>query len=146
MRDIIKNSIIQLNIAATGGAENVFYYLCSNKNINNIYDYVATKGFKYLVDYLRKAYDFILLDTPPKYPMLPEISTITSISDGVIILASRNTNRTELLSIVEKFEHNNDKVLGIITRTDDSDLRRYMYTETSNLEKSVTQTVNNVRK
>ena len=75
---------------------------------------------------LRADFEFILIDTPAKHYVFPEVPIIVNSSDAVVIVASRQTNRTELIRTIEKLETYNAKILGIISRTDHSELGNYV--------------------
>ena len=99
----------------------VFQLLCVNKDVN-MYDYVGTRGFKTIVNFLKQYYEFILIDTPAKPLIFPEFNAISTVSDGVIIAAAMETNRDGLIQIIEKFEKTHAKILGIIAREENVEL------------------------
>jgi Mrp family chromosome partitioning ATPase len=107
----------------------IFHYLFSNKKVN-IYDYVATRGFKTIIDFLKNYYEYILIDTPAKPLIFPEFSAISSVSDSVIVISAMETNREGLISTINKFESHNTDILGVIAREENVELER-MFTKAS---------------
>ncbi|MCK7461223.1 MAG: hypothetical protein MZU84_03730 [Sphingobacterium sp.] len=81
LNDIISQALIPINITTENGKDIIFYYLCANKKANTIYDYVASRGFKMIVDFLKHYNEFVLIDTPTKPVVYPEIPAISSITE-----------------------------------------------------------------
>ena len=53
IHEIIKNSVLKILPSKENEFDNGFFYMCSNKRVTNIYDYIATRGFKVLVDHFK---------------------------------------------------------------------------------------------
>lgn len=102
------------------------------KQDTNVYDYVATKAFNAIIEFLKDQYEFILIDTPAKPLIFPEFAAISSVSDSIIILSGMSTNREELIKTIERFENKNVKILGIIAREQDSELEKFFIQDAQN--------------
>ncbi|EKE03191.1 MAG: capsular exopolysaccharide family [uncultured bacterium] len=127
INEIIKDALIPIAIKAEDGYDTGFNYLCVNKEIDNFYDYVATQGFVTVINFLKKHNEFVLIETPAKPLVFPEISAVASASDAVIIISAMETNREKLVNIIDKFDRTNTKILGIITREENSELEEYFH-------------------
>lgn len=123
--NILKSALITVNVEAEDNNEMKYYYLSSNKVVDNIHDYVASQGFATMVEFLKRQYEFVLIDTPAKPIIFPEFSSIANVSDAVILISGLATNRESLVKHIDNFEKSNTKVLGIIPRVENSDLERY---------------------
>ncbi|MEI7473789.1 MAG: hypothetical protein WCK67_03335 [bacterium] len=131
LQHIIANAITPINVTLKNGTELNFSYLCSNNEVLNIADYVATKGFKSIIDFLKEHYEFILIDTPSRPHIYPEFSYIPEFSDGIVIMSAMETNREKLINLIDKLEKTNTNVLGIIAREQDSEIENYFSTKKS---------------
>jgi uncharacterized protein involved in exopolysaccharide biosynthesis/Mrp family chromosome partitioning ATPase len=100
-------------------------YIFSFSDINEIYDYVSSIGFKAILNYLKTKYDFVLVDIPPRPVFFPEIQSLTEISDTVVIICSMETNKEKLIKIVNKFDESGKKILGIIPREENTEIEKY---------------------
>ncbi|OGI21869.1 MAG: hypothetical protein A2287_07215 [Candidatus Melainabacteria bacterium RIFOXYA12_FULL_32_12] len=125
LAEILKDALIPVVIKSDNGHDIGFHYLCINKEIDNIYDYVATQGFSIVVNFLKQHNEFVLIETPPKPFIFPEISAIASVSDAVIIISALETNREKLVNIIDNFDRSNTKILGVITREENSEIEEY---------------------
>lgn len=125
LQHIVSSAKASIDVTANNGAELSFAYLSTNKEVHNISDYVATRGFKTLIDFLKQNYEFVLIDTPSRPHLYPEFAYITEISDGVAIISAMETNREKLINLIDRVEKTNTCVLGIIAREEDSALTMY---------------------
>lgn len=125
LQHLIANSKSSIDVNTSNGAELSFAYLCAKKEVHNISDYVATRGFKTLINFLKEQYEFVLIDTPSRPHIYPEFSYITEFSDGVVIISAMETNREKLITLIDRVEKANTCVLGIIAREEDSALEMY---------------------
>lgn len=125
LNHLINQAKSTINVPLKNENEFNFSYLCARKEVHNIVDYVATRGFKTLIDHLKNNYEFILIDTPSRPHIYPEFSCITEFSDGMVIMSAMETNREKLISLIEKLEKLNTCILGIIAREEDSELEMY---------------------
>jgi uncharacterized protein involved in exopolysaccharide biosynthesis len=102
----------------------IFHFLHTQKAVN-IYDYVGTRGFTTIIDFLKQYYEFIIIDTPSKPLVFPEFSAISGVSDGVVIIAAMETNRDGLIRTINRFDKSETKVLGIIAREENNELEAF---------------------
>ncbi len=124
--EILNQSIIRLNIGNNAYENKEILYLCAAQKIDNINDYVASKGFGIIINYLKQYYEFILVDTPTQKPLFfPEMHSLTSISDAVAIVSAMETSKEELVKVINYFEKINVKNLGIISREEDHELEKF---------------------
>jgi len=105
-------------------------YISSPREVEDLHDYVSTTGFKMLINYLKKKYDFVLIDIPSKPAFFPEIQCLTDISDAVVIICSLETNKNKLITMVKNLDEAGKKVLGIIPREENTEIEKY-FTEVS---------------
>ncbi len=123
---ILNDSVIKLNIGNHSYDNKEILYLCSAQKVENINDYVASKGFSIIINYLKQYYEFILVDTPTQKPLFfPEMHSLTSISDAVAIVSAMETSKEELVKVINYFEKINVKNLGIISREEDHELEKF---------------------
>lgn len=104
----------------------VLPYLSSNNIVDEIYNYVSTPAFLVLINFLKSKYDFIILDTPTKPLIFPETSALVNIADAALIISGVESNRQELIRIINKLDNNNLKILGVIAREKNSELENYV--------------------
>ena len=102
----------------------VLHYLCAAKKADNIYNYVATNGFRTVMEFLKQRYEVVLIDTPSKSLIYPEFSSILKVSDAVSIISAMETNRAALIKIVDNLIRSNIHILGIIPREANSEIER----------------------
>jgi uncharacterized protein involved in exopolysaccharide biosynthesis len=110
----------------------VFHFLHINKPVN-MYDYVGTRGFNTIIDFLKQYYEFIIIDTPSKPLMFPEFAAISNVSDGVIVIAAMETNRDGLITTLERFEKSDTEILGIIAREHNKELESFFSSDIKNM-------------
>ncbi|MFA6988534.1 MAG: hypothetical protein WC197_00545 [Candidatus Gastranaerophilaceae bacterium] len=96
-----------------------------SKNLNNI---ITSKEFKYILSILKNHYEFIFINSPHGFISLPEIQNLTKLSESIVLIASKNTNRPELMKFVENIVNINTKILGIIPREENSNLEKNIKT------------------
>ncbi len=131
LNDVIKKAIVPITIKLENGEAVKFDYLYSKKEINSLYDYLATKGFEEVLNYLKKTYEFVLIDSPTRPAFYPEVQTISSMSDGVIILSAMETKRNELLQVIDTIEDSSAKVMGVLPREINSELQKHFEQKSS---------------
>ncbi len=91
---------------------------------DNLNDYISCKGFKLILDVLKNHYEFILINAPHGFVVLPEIQTLKKCSEGIVLISSMATNRQELLEFIDKFGDSDAKILGIIAREENSEIEK----------------------
>lgn len=129
--ELLKQAIIPVDILLKNQETVRYYDLSLRKNVLNLQEYVATKGFEILIENLKETFEFVLIDTPAKSIILPEVAAITCISDATVIVPALQTNRRELLSTIKKLEESSNKILGILPRETDSELEKVFEQEIS---------------
>jgi uncharacterized protein involved in exopolysaccharide biosynthesis/Mrp family chromosome partitioning ATPase len=122
---LLYESIIPVNIKSDPDTNITFSYLSSNKPADNIHEYVSTKGFKAVVEFLKLHYEFVLIDTPAKPLICPEFSSITPLVDAVVLISALSTNKEKLIQVIERLENSNTKILGIVPREENSEIEKY---------------------
>ncbi len=122
---LIDRSMVKVTVTGDNGIESSCDYIYSEKSVDDIYDFVSTPGFRVIIAYLKKKYELVFIDIPAKPVFFPEIENITGISDAVIILSAMETNKEELIKIVNKFSESDKKILGIISRQEDTEAEKY---------------------
>ncbi|HEY9744733.1 MAG TPA: AAA family ATPase [Oculatellaceae cyanobacterium] len=92
-------------------------YLSSQEPQERIYDFLASPGFKTLVQHLKAQYDFVLIDTPAMPIHFPEVDTVTSLSEGVVLLSPFAAKRSGLIRHVRRLQTKGTNSLGILVRS-----------------------------
>ncbi len=136
LNEIVQKAIVPITIRPEGGEVLKFDYLYSKKDITNLYDYLATKGFEDILNYLKKTYEFVLIDSPTRPAFYPEVQAISSMADGVVIVSAMETNRNELLQVIDTIESSSAKVMGVLPRENNTELQKYF--EQKSLKAEVT--------
>jgi Mrp family chromosome partitioning ATPase len=90
----------------------------------DINDHISTKGFSLVLKHLKQNFEFVLINAPHGLMLLPEIQTLKNISDASIIISAMNTNRDNLIKAVDNYVRSKSKILGIITREENSELEK----------------------
>ncbi len=125
LSDIIKKAIVPIALKLESADVIKFDYLYSKKDITNLYDYLATKGFDEVINYLKRTYEFVLIDSPTRPAFYPEVQALSSMSDGVVIISAMETNRNELIQVINNIEESSAKIMGILPRENNSELQKY---------------------
>jgi len=87
-------------------------------NIGNVSDpneFLYSTTFNMLMEKLKEQYDWVLIDTPPALAV-PDAATISSYSDGVILITGIETTRSILKKVNRLFSNYHIPVFGIIAR------------------------------
>ncbi len=121
----LENALIPVSIKTQSGEIISFNYLCATKKAEHIHNYVATRGFKAIVEFLKFQHEFVLIDTPPKSLIYPEFSSIFNVSDAVTIISAMETGKEALIKIIDKLSRANTKIFGIITREIDTEIEKH---------------------
>lgn len=100
----------------------------TNIKSENLNDILSSKGFKQILSILKNHYEFIFINAPHGFISLPEIQTLKTLSESIILISSMNTNRQGLMQFVEEVADSNVKILGIIAREENSELERHIKT------------------
>lgn len=80
----------------------------------NTPDFLTSKLMRYLVEELRKNFEYIVMDSPPIIPF-SEARWLAALSDGSVLVARcNNTTRRALMWSVEIFEELQAPLLGVV--------------------------------
>ena len=87
---------------------------------------ISSNRFKTMISYLRKSYDYIILDVPP-LGMVVDAAIIAKESDGaILVLQSGQVKRHLAREIKNKIEETGCPVLGaVLTRMNKQEMGRY---------------------
>ncbi|MDD3149735.1 MAG: hypothetical protein PHV68_02780 [Candidatus Gastranaerophilales bacterium] len=135
---ILKEAIIPIDIELNDGTKLEFSYLCAGSKTHNIHSYIATPGYNRILEYLKRQYELVLIDTPSRPFIFPEFSIITNTSDSVVLISGLRNNKNKLTGIINKLNQNNINTLGIVSREEDSALEKYFYKEFGNISSEKT--------
>ena len=94
-------------------AENL-YILPSGKVPPNPSEVIGSKGTNFLMDLLKKKFDFIILDTPPVMPATDALLMAARTDGTILVVKSGNTNRKIVKGVVESFKNAKLPILGIL--------------------------------
>ncbi|MBY0404832.1 MAG: hypothetical protein K2X66_13105 [Cyanobacteria bacterium] len=125
VRQLIEDSLFRIEPDLKHpGNGNQILYLSSLKTVENVYDYVGSRGFQTIIAYLRAHYEFILIDPPNKPYIYPEIQAITNLSDAMVIVTSLQSNRQDLIKIIDDLDRAEKTTLGVISREKNSKMEK----------------------
>lgn len=94
-------------------AENL-YVLPSGKIPPNPSEVIGSTGAAFLMELLKKKFDFIILDTPPVMPATDAMLMAPRTDGTILVVKSGNTERKIVKSVVESFKNANLPILGIL--------------------------------
>jgi uncharacterized protein involved in exopolysaccharide biosynthesis/Mrp family chromosome partitioning ATPase len=106
-----------------------FHYLSAIQKTDHIHELLASPAFKYILESLRKRYEFIILDGPAKPLIYPETQTTASISDAAVLLSSLRSSRQTMLDGIRLMEKTQTKILGIVSREQNANLEKYVLSQ-----------------
>ena len=90
--------------------------LILNRNLlDNPYEIISSEAFPVLIEYLKKKFDFVIVDTPPILAV-PDSITVSQYVDGLIILCGIKTSRSKLRKIQKICADNYIAILGAVAR------------------------------
>jgi len=98
----------------------------TNVKSENLNDFIASKGFKYILKLLKDHYEFIFINAPHGFILLPEIQTLKKIPEGIVLISSMDTHKKELIKFVQNVSDSEAKILGIIAREENSELEKHI--------------------
>jgi MinD-like ATPase involved in chromosome partitioning or flagellar assembly len=114
--DLISDSISHIQVNTPTGDIVQLDYISSAFKQERAYDFLASPGFKTLIQYSKEKYDFVLIDTPALPLNFPEMDAVTSLSEGIILLSPYATKRTALIRQIKRLEASGKNNLGILIR------------------------------
>jgi Mrp family chromosome partitioning ATPase len=90
--------------------------LILNRNLlDNPYEIITSEAFPVLIEYLKKKFDFVIVDTPPILAV-PDSITVSQFADGLVILCGVKTSRSKLRKIEKICSDNYIEILGAVAR------------------------------
>lgn len=90
------------------------YVLPSGKIPHNPSEVIGSKGAAFLMDVLKKKFDFIILDTPPIMPATDALLMAAKTDGTVLVVKSGHTERKIVKKVVESFKTAKLPILGIL--------------------------------
>lgn len=106
--------IIRNYTQAVEGFKNL-HFIFNSEKVKDPYAYVNSKVLSVLIKDLKHQYDWIIIDTPPVISV-PDVVSISSYTDGVVITAGMNTTKENLEKVSKTLKNNYIPVLGIVSR------------------------------
>ncbi len=100
----------------------------TNIKAENLNNFIAGKGFKYALNILKNHYEFIFINAPHGFILLPEIQTLKKLPEGIVLISSMETGKQELIKFVQNISDSGAKILGIIAREKNSELEKNIKT------------------
>jgi Mrp family chromosome partitioning ATPase len=71
------------------------------------------------MDYLKTRYDFIVIDTSPVMPATDALLVAPHTDGTILVIKSRHANRKIIQEVLNRFESNNQPIIGtILNRVD----------------------------
>jgi len=83
---------------------------------------LAGESMTRLVDWARRAYDFVVIDTPPVVPVTDPTILSRMVDAVLLVVRSNSSHRRELTEALSRLEHSEGAVLGAVLN--DYDLKR----------------------
>lgn len=118
LKDVLNEAVLHIQTSEDQLTE--LDYLSSSQPQIRAYDFLASPGFKALINYLKLKYDFILIDTPALPLNFPEMDAITALSEGVVLLSPLSAKRTTLIRQIRRMQTKGGNGLGILMRSKQS--------------------------
>lgn len=94
----------------------------TNISAQHLNDFISSKGFKYILAILKQHYNFVFINAPHGFVLLPEIQKLKQLSEGIILISSLQTGKQNLIKFVQNISNGKAKVLGIIPREENAEL------------------------
>lgn len=106
---------------------NELYVISSGPSVPNPSEMLSSKKFVNLIQYLREAFDIIILDGPPVLPV-PDSIPIGLAADGTLfVVASEHTQREQAKIAVTQLKRSQVNVLGTVLTMLHEDKSHYNY-------------------
>ena len=106
----LSTAIVQYNTASGKDGFDVIF----GKSVDNASELLSSPRFAYLLDVLKKVYDYILIDLPPVDAVIDAVIAGKH-TDGMIIIARENeTLQKQFDNCVKQLEFANIKILGLV--------------------------------
>jgi len=94
-------------------AENL-YILPSGKIPPNPSEVIGSNGTAFLMELLKKKFDFVILDTPPVMPATDALLMAPRTDGTILVVKSGNTERKVVMNVVESFKNAKLPILGVL--------------------------------
>ena len=101
--------------------------ICSGSSAASPYDLIMSDHFKILLEYLREAYDYIILIAPPA-GLVADALVLMRLSDLNLILFKAKYSKKDFVNTIDRFvkEHQLDNVGIILNSLDLKKIRRWL--------------------
>lgn len=101
--------------AKSSGIHPQLHYLNAGIAMDNIFEFLNSKGFTRLLESAKASYDWILLYTPP-FLEVPDASVLLASTDGLLLLIDKESDEAQVQSVKNKVERLNSSIVGTILR------------------------------
>ena len=96
------------------GEEDAFVVIAAGRNPPNPIELLSSKRMARMIEHLRKAYDYIILDLPPVGEVSDALA-VAGLTDGMLLVARQDYgNRVAFSAAVRQFEFVDSRILGIV--------------------------------
>lgn len=96
-------------------------YLGNKDIIFESCEFFGTAAFGYIINFLKKKYDWVLIDTGVAH-ITPEVLIISKLSDGVVLLVNKSITFSTLTTISKSLKNAGIPIIGTILRESDSQI------------------------
>lgn len=97
-------------------------YIGNKDSVFAPYELYGTKAFAYIIDTLKRKYDWVLVDTGVAH-ITPEFLIISKLSDGVVLFVNKTITYTTLRTITKQLKNAGIPFVGTIVRESGSRLK-----------------------
>ncbi len=123
LKDAIKKQYNESNLEIAN-----YQKIETNIQSTHLNDYIASRAFKYIINILKNHYEFIFINSPHGFVLLPEIQTLKNTSEGVVLIASLRSSKQNLINLSNDLSESGIKTLGILAREENSGLEKHFTT------------------
>lgn len=97
-------------------------YIGNKDTVFEPYGLYGTKAFEYVIDVLKRKYDWVLIDTGVAH-ITPEFLIISRLSDGVVLFVNKTITNATIKDIAKQLKNANIPFVGTIIRESGSKLK-----------------------
>ncbi len=90
------------------------YILPAGKLPPNPSELVSSKRMEFLLQYLKKSFDFIVIDTPPVMPATDAILMAPKTEGTILVMKSGNTERKIIQDVLDQYQQANLPIIGTV--------------------------------
>lgn len=84
------------------------------KPVGNSSEVLSTQGLKKVLDVLRDAYDYVIIDTPPSQ-LFTDAAIISEYTDaGILVVRQNSANIDDVISVVNDISQSNAELIGFV--------------------------------